>query len=79
MYSVYDVKGLRYDTPFFANDDLYAKRHFTMMIQKIDTMVGMFKDDFELVKLGSFDVETGKAVNIEPDTILQGKQIEIQK
>lgn len=74
LYSVHDLKGKKYDVPFFAHDDLFAKRKFTLIIKEENTIVNEFKNDFNLVRLGSFNIVTGKLYeNLE--IILEGKQI----
>lgn len=59
MYSIFDKKSDRFDTPFFTFDEIGAKRHFIMMCRKKGTMISTFKNEFQLVHIGSFDVNDG--------------------
>ena len=74
LYAVHDVKSEHYDIPFFASNDINAKRRYLMLAEDNESMIGTFKDDFELCKLGDFEVETGKLI---PDlqVVMTGKQI----
>lgn len=72
---MYDKKSERYDTPFFSIDDVNAKRKFVMAIHDKKTLISQFKDDFELVKLGSFNVIQGQLVTDEKKSIIEGKNI----
>lgn len=70
MYSVFDKKSDRWDTPFFAFDNIAAKRHFIMMIRKEGSMINQFSTDFDLYHLGSFDVENAEVLLVDRLTIL---------
>ena len=48
LYAVRDSKTGRYDIPFAAHNDLFAKRKFTMDITHEGTMIHDFAEDFEL-------------------------------
>lgn len=74
LYSVWDKEGKRYDTPFLAFSDLFAKRKFIMFANDENSIFTKFKNAFELHKIGSFNVITGdlSACN---DIIITGLQI----
>lgn len=74
IYGIYDLKGQRYDTPFFAYNDLFAKRRFIMLAEKEGSVMYRFNRDFELHNLGTFNVTTGEIVP-EKNTVIQGSQI----
>lgn len=76
LYSIYDLKAQRYDTPFFCKDDINAKRHFIMMADQNGSMVNTFLKEFELRLLCEFDVLLGVITVYENiKTVLEGKQI----
>lgn len=76
LYAVYDKVGELYDTPFFARDDVFAKRRFIMMNDDEGTMLGDFGEDFELHRVGSFETYSGKLeVPVKPIVIIEGDQI----
>lgn len=80
MYSMYDKKSNRYDTPFFCFDDVGAKRHFIMTARNEKTTVHNFKDEFELWKIGEFDVENGTFYYEDQSIlVLEGKQIQLEQ
>lgn len=58
-YSFYDKKAQRYDTPFYAQNDLFAKRHFIMARDREGTMLNKFQSEFELHRFGYFAINTG--------------------
>lgn len=60
MYSYYDKKSQRYDTPFFSFNHLFAERSFRILADKEGTMMSKFTHDFELYQIGVFDNETGQ-------------------
>ncbi len=75
LYSVFDEKGGRYDTPFVAINDVNAVRHFQLMIKNNGTMVSTFKNDFTVQKVGVFNVLTGE-INAEQTMLFAGKSLE---
>lgn len=75
IYSFYDKKSDRYDTPFVCMTDINAKRHFIMATRKPGTIVAEFQDDIELYQLGRFDPLTGE-MRAEKRHIMDGKSIQ---
>lgn len=74
-YAMYDTKAKRYDTPFFAFDDVQAQRRFIMAINNPETVISQFKSSFELQKIGTFNVITGE-ITFEKDIILNGNDVQ---
>lgn len=74
MYAFYDTKSNRYDTPFFCQNDLFAGRHYKMVVDRHDTMINTFKRDFEVHRLGFFDVFMGNFVDFH-EIIIDGKKL----
>lgn len=72
MYAFYDLKSKRYDTPFFAQSDLFAGRHYKMVVEKPGTMINQFRDDFDLHRIGFYDLEDGTIVEFR-ECIITGK------
>lgn len=60
VYAIYDKKGKRFDTPFFAISDVMAKRRFLLMQDEEKSPLAKWPEDFQLYELAGFDVETGK-------------------
>lgn len=58
MYSFYDMKSGKYDTPFWCQSNLSAKRHYTMVMEQ-ESMIARFKEDFCLDRIGIFHLTTG--------------------
>lgn len=77
LYSVYDKKADRYDTPFFAQTDLMAERKFFVNCQNDGSIMATFKNDFLLCRIGYFEMENG---DFESDskTIVEGAQINLE-
>ena len=72
--AIFDKKSKRYDTPFFASSDLFAKRRYLIMANEEKSPLQMWKNDFELHKLGTFDTGNGKCTN-KPEVLLTGEQV----
>ena len=73
-YAIYDNKGDRYDTPFFAFNDLFAERRFVIMSRDKNTPLGAFTKDFTLFRIGSFNVISG-VLKEDKHLVIDGKQI----
>lgn len=54
IYAFYDKKADRFDVPFFAHDDLSAKRHFYIVSEGND-VIKNFLTDFDLYRIGIYD------------------------
>ena len=74
MYSFYDTKADRYDTPFFCQNDMFANRHYRMISDKKETMINKFKREFNLVRLGYYHMEAGEFIEF-PETLIEGKHL----
>ena len=74
MYAIYDKKGERFDTPFFTLDEVNAKRKFKIDFMRSGTLINTFPEDFELVRIASFNVEKGELIKMK-QSILEGKQL----
>lgn len=74
MYSFHDDESELYDTPFFCQSDLFARRHFIVTSKKAGTMFSEFRDHFTLVRLGFLDVTTGKFIPMD-ETIFLGEEV----
>lgn len=65
MYSVYDRKGGLFGQPFFAPNDALATRHIYMREKHEPGQLTEFPEDFMLVKIGTFDYNTGHLDGME--------------
>lgn len=61
LYSVYDKVSGQYNTPFGAPNDTHAVRSFRMEVNRPNEQNVVYHNakDFKLVKVGTFDHETG--------------------
>lgn len=78
VYAIYDTKSEKYDTPFFAVSDLFAKRRYMIMAEEEKSPLRIWAKDFELHKLGnsnmdSGDLVTGKKIILEGKSIVKGE------
>lgn len=62
-YAFYDKKSERFDTPFYCPSDLFAKRHYFMVVKEPKGIVGNFQEDFNLVRLGYINLHTGHSIS----------------
>ena len=76
LYSVYDLKAQKYDTPWFTASDLFATRKFTLALEQDATVFNRFKNEFVLRKIGDFHVLTGE-FTMDIKDVIEGKQIAI--
>jgi hypothetical protein len=78
VYAVYDKEARTFDIPFFSRSDIFAKRKFTMDIKAQQaSMIGFFKDEFELHRIGTYDQTFGQFLNnLENNRcIMKGSQL----
>lgn len=64
LYSIYDRKAQYYLPLFQASSDAQAERQFAQIVTQSETDVSKYPADFDLVRLGALNVETGY---IEPE------------
>jgi len=55
MYAVHDLVAAEYMHPFAANNDRSAMRAYGAKLRDL----GVSSEDFELVQVGTYDIETG--------------------
>lgn len=58
-YTIYDVKSLQYNPPFFALNNALAKRMVGDIATDLNTQIGRHPADFKLYKVGLYSDETG--------------------
>jgi len=75
IYAIYDKKAERYDTPYFAISDLFAKRRYALMADEPKSVLTKWKDDFQLMRLGTVSTITGEIDNVCCEIILEGREI----
>lgn len=69
LYSIYDRKMNIYLTPFPARGDVDAKRQVSASFSDqgiASTPAGQHPEDFDLVKIGDFDDESGAISSAHP-------------
>lgn len=60
VYAFYDEEAGRHDTPFYCQNDIFAQRHYKMVVGKEGTMINQFSESFSVKRLGYFHLITGK-------------------
>lgn len=78
MYSFFDKKSDRFDTPFYVFDEIGAKRHLHMSVVKKGTLMNTFREDYCLYKLADFDIVTGE-LELDRKYIMDAKEIQIKQ
>lgn len=73
VYTLYDKEAKTYDTPFFTRGDVFAQRHFIMMQKKGGSMVSDFPEQFQLMFIGTFNVDSGKIEPVVIKKIMDGE------
>lgn len=69
IYSVYDKQHERHNPPFYAVNDIMAKRMFDQAKQDPESDLVKFPQDFKLVCLGAFDETSGHLLGEKHDVI----------
>lgn len=73
IYSIYDRKAQYYLPLFNDRTDADAIRRFTEIVTVSDTPVSKYPADYDLVRLGALDLESGQIVPEYPvGTLLNG-------
>lgn len=73
LYSIYDRKAGYYLPVFNQRGHADAQRQFTELVTNSDTPIAKYPADYDLVCLGSIDLETGSIAPTYPcETILNG-------
>lgn len=76
IYSIYDNEGKIFDLPFFCEKDLFAKRHFVMLMDKSGSMVSKFRENFDVYCIGEFNVIDGH-IKSEQSLVVKGASITV--
>lgn len=61
LYSVRDTKA-GFDFPFPERSDATAIRTFQYQVNKVGTQMNMFPKDYDLYKVGEYDVDKGVVI-----------------
>lgn len=59
IYAIYDRKAQYYLPPFTVRGDADAHRTFTEAVMTSETPISQYPADFDLVRVGSIDLESG--------------------
>lgn len=76
QYSIYAVRDLvagQYHFPFYANNDEHAKRMFSQMLEREESMA-RHPEDYACEHLGYWDNTTGEYDTVEPTHIARGSK-----
>lgn len=60
IYSIHDRKAEIYNRPFYESNEVIAVRNVEMCFSDENNPMFAYPEDFELVRLGTYDDETGK-------------------
>lgn len=60
LYTVRDSKAGTYNKPHTAINDAEAQRGFHSAVNDPNTFVNKYPEDFDLYRIGTFDVQSGK-------------------
>lgn len=69
-YSWRDIKS-GYSAPMFEINDAVALRNFKFASSNESTIIGKNPTDFELIKVGDFNTDTGEFSNLERTVICE--------
>lgn len=75
IYAYYDREAKAYDIPFHSMSDLNAIRKFKIDADKDGSIINRFTTEFDLYKLGTFDMHKGKTT-LKNELIIEGSKVE---
>ncbi len=75
IYAIWDKKSQRYDTPFFAMNDIFAKRRFILMSDEKGSPITRWQGDFELHKVSRWNMYSGEIQLQDIEVLLEAKDI----
>lgn len=70
IFSVYDIKGESFGTPFFLARKEMAVREFGDLVNDPKSRIYAHAEDYQLFHVGSFDVLNGKVENNGKDRFI---------
>lgn len=76
-FGVYSIRDAYtgFLTPTFEITDAVAKRNFAFAIQKKDNLLYTNAKDYDLVRIGEFDSDTGELIPTLPDIVCSATSI----
>ncbi len=74
-YSVYDTATATYQKPFFAPADGLVMREFQDICTKADTPYSAHPEDYSLIRLATFDDQTGKFTDEINECLATGLEV----
>ena len=71
IYSIFDKKAAFYLTPFFLRNDPEAQRAVQQMLQTRDNQLALSPQDYQLVRIGTYDDTTSEIIPTETVVICE--------
>lgn len=65
-YTIYDRKGLVFNTPYFSHNDQTATRSFSDLVNDANSAVALHPSDYVLFRVAEYDDQTGGLVPVSP-------------
>lgn len=75
IYSVKDRESKTFINPFAMQTDRDAKEGFRQVVNDDKSPYAKFPDDYELLKLGTFDPRSGEIEPHKPETLCWAKDL----
>ena len=72
MYSIYDSCAKLFDRPFYSHGDPHAQRSFRDVVLDAEHPIGKHPEDYMLMRVGTFDSNSGAIVPCEPVKVITG-------
>lgn len=77
IYSIFDKKAQEYNAPFVEVTDATAIRAIQDVVSNQDHPFSKFSEDYELVKLGTYDPTTG-IIEMDPMDLIQLAKLKVE-
>lgn len=76
MFAIFDVKANAYKRPFFEESTVDAIRGFEMAVNKGESLLSSYPEDFALHEIGKFDQISGVFTALQlPLSIATGRSV----
>ncbi len=75
IYSIYDTASATYQRPMFARTDGEIMREFQNICMDKEHPCGQHPEDYNLMRLGNFNDQTGLVINEENECLATGLEM----
>lgn len=79
VFSIRDIKGETYHSPFFKQTHGEAERDFRTVVNDDKSTINKYPADFDLWYVGEYDTNTGELIPTKPQCVISALNCLISK